>query len=281
MLHTTRATSPPPSAGSSTPLGLKITSSTPDTIPLTTWQIQPMLPIPTQSLDKWNIIIFYILNRPPTTVHNIVKRFWESGEISVRKVQGRKPLLNACDHRALRWYCSRNHHATMMDIATWAREYFGKSLSLNTVKFNLKLYYAKRKAFNNFAQKRCRVLWAQSHLRWTERQWQRVLSSDECTFQLVFGKNGRRILHAKDENDHPDCYQWKVQKPASVMVWGCISVQGWSAYMWRYHWCGCLCWNFRETYAAIKRNTFSRNSMPISARQYQASFCTSYNCVAS
>ena len=38
----------------------------------------------------------------------------------------------------------------MMDIATWAREHFGKSLSLNTVrrcikKCNLKLYYAKRK----------------------------------------------------------------------------------------------------------------------------------------
>ena len=45
-----------------------------------------------------------------------------------------------------------------MDIATWALEYFGKSLSLNTVKnkkCNLKLYHAKRKAFNNFAQK-CR-----------------------------------------------------------------------------------------------------------------------------
>ena len=29
--------SPPPSPGSSTPLGLKITSSTPESIPLTTW----------------------------------------------------------------------------------------------------------------------------------------------------------------------------------------------------------------------------------------------------
>ena len=35
-------------------------------------------------------------------VHNIVKRFRESGEISVRKDQGRKPLLKGHDHRALR-----------------------------------------------------------------------------------------------------------------------------------------------------------------------------------
>ena len=45
-------------------------------------------------------------------------------------------------------------------------------------------------------------------------------------FRLVFGKNGCRILRAKDEKDHPDCYQRKVQKPASVMVWGCISAHG-------------------------------------------------------
>ena len=27
------------------------------------------------------------------------------------------------------------------------------------------------------------------------------------SFQLLFGKNGRLILRAKDEKDHPDCYQ--------------------------------------------------------------------------
>ena len=44
-----------------------------------------------------------------------------------------------------------------------------------------------------------RVLWGRSHLRWTERQCKRVLWSDESTFQLFFVKNGRWILHAKDE----------------------------------------------------------------------------------
>ena len=33
----------------------------------------------------------------PSTVHNIIKRFKESGGISVRKGQGRKPKLNNCD----------------------------------------------------------------------------------------------------------------------------------------------------------------------------------------
>ena len=38
--------------------------STPDTHSID--HIAPLLSVPTQSIDKWNIIIFYILNRPPT-----------------------------------------------------------------------------------------------------------------------------------------------------------------------------------------------------------------------
>ena len=36
----------------------------------------------------------------------------------------------------------------------------------------------------------------------------------------VYGNNGCCVLWAKDEKDYPDCYQCKVQKPGSVMVWG-------------------------------------------------------------
>ncbi|KAJ0019198.1 hypothetical protein NQD34_006767 [Periophthalmus magnuspinnatus] len=55
---------------------------------------------------------------------------------------------------------------------------------------------------------------------------QSVLWSDESTFQIVFGNHGHHVLRAKEEKDHPDCYQRKVQKPASVMVWGCVSAHG-------------------------------------------------------
>ena len=33
----------------------------------------------------------------PSTVHNIIKRYRESGEISACRGQGQKPTLNACD----------------------------------------------------------------------------------------------------------------------------------------------------------------------------------------
>ncbi len=33
-------------------------------------------------------------------------------------------------------------------------------------------------------------------------------------------------IRAKEEGDLPACYQHSVQKPASLMVWGCISTYG-------------------------------------------------------
>ena len=65
-------------------------------------------------------------------------------------------------------------------------------------------------------------------------------------------------------------------KQASVMVWRYISAHG----MADLHICkGTI--DFGATYAAVKTMTFPRNSMSISAGPYQASFCKSYNSVAS
>ncbi len=52
------------------------------------------------------------LDISPSTVHNIIKRFKESGGISVRKGQGRKPKLNNRDLRSLRRHCIKNRHSS-------------------------------------------------------------------------------------------------------------------------------------------------------------------------
>ncbi len=131
------------------------------------------------------------LDISPSTVHNIIKRFKESGGISVRKGQGRKPKLNNRDLRSLRRHCIKNRHSSISDITTWAQDYFGKPLSSTTIcsyihKCQLKLYCAKRKPYVNSVQKRRRLLWARRHLGWTITQWKRVLWSDESVFQVFF-----------------------------------------------------------------------------------------------
>ncbi len=105
--------------------------------------------------------------------------FRETGEISVRKGQGRRPLLDARGLRALRRHCITHQHDSVIDITKWAPEYFQKPLSVNTIRraicrCQLKLYHAKKKPYVNMVQKRRRVLWAKAHLKWTVSKWKSV-----------------------------------------------------------------------------------------------------------
>ncbi len=87
-----------------------------------------------------------------STVHNIIKRFRWTGEISVGKGQGRRPLLDARGLRGLRRHCITHRHDSVIDITKWAQEYFQKPLSLNTIRraicrCQLKLYPVGQDSF--------------------------------------------------------------------------------------------------------------------------------------
>ncbi|KAK3574192.1 hypothetical protein QTP86_004414 [Hemibagrus guttatus] len=158
-----------------------------------------------------------------STVHNIIQRFRESGTISVRKGQGRKTILDARDLRDLRRHCITYRNATVMEITTWAQEYFQKTLSVNTIHrairhCQLKLYRSKKKPYLNMIQKRRRFLWAKAHLKWTVAKWKTVLWSDESKFEVLFGKMGRHVIRTKEDKDNPSCYQRSDQKNASLML---------------------------------------------------------------
>ncbi len=174
-----------------------------------------------------------------STVHNIIQRFRESGTISVRKGQGRKTILDARDLQALRRHCITYRNATVMEITTWAQEYFQKTLSVNTIhrairRCRLKLNRLKNKPYLNMLQKRRHFLWAKAHLKWTVAKWKTVLWSDESKFEVLFGKLGRHVIRTKEDKNNPSCYQRSVQKPASLMVWGCMSACGMgSLHIWK------------------------------------------------
>uniref|UniRef100_A0A9J7Z7X8 Uncharacterized protein n=1 Tax=Cyprinus carpio carpio TaxID=630221 RepID=A0A9J7Z7X8_CYPCA len=51
---------------------------------------------------------------------------------------------------------------------------------------------------------------------------------------LQIGKLGRHVIRTKEDKDNPSCYQHSVQKPASLMVWGCMSACGMgSLHIWK------------------------------------------------
>ncbi len=139
-----------------------------------------------------------------STVHNIIKRFRETGEISVRKGQGRRPLLDARCLRALKRHCITHRHDSVIDITKWTLEYFQKPLLVNIIhraicRCQLKLYLAKRKPCVNAVQKRRHVLWVKAHLKWTISKWKSVLWSDESKFDILVGNHRLCVLRAKEE----------------------------------------------------------------------------------
>uniref|UniRef100_A0A9J8CWP7 Transposase n=1 Tax=Cyprinus carpio carpio TaxID=630221 RepID=A0A9J8CWP7_CYPCA len=55
---------------------------------------------------------------------------------------------------------------------------------------------------------------------------------ENCSFFLE--KLGRHVIRTKEDKDNPSCYQHSVQKPASLMVWGCMSACGMgSLHIWK------------------------------------------------
>ncbi len=171
------------------------------------------------------------LDISPSTVHNIIKRFKESGGISVRKGQGRKPKLNNRDLRSLRRHCIKNRHSSISDITTWAQDYFGKPLSSTTIRSYIhkcQLNCTVPKGSPMLTVSRSAVDFSGLGGIWDgpSHSGNVVLWSDESVFQVFFGRNGCRVLRTKEEKDHPGCYQQQVQKPGSVMVWGCVSALG-------------------------------------------------------
>ncbi len=220
-----------------------------------------------------------------STVHNIIKRFRETGDISVRKGQGQRTLLDARGLRALRWHCITHRHDSVIDITKWAQEYLQKPLSVNKIcraicRCQLKLYHAKRKPYVNMVQKRRRVLWAKVHLKWTVSKWKSVLWSDESKFDILVGNHGR--VEGGQEGDLPACYQHSVQKASisdGMGVHKCIRY-GQLACFGRHYECWKVYKGFRATYAPLQMTSISGKALCISAGQCKTTYCY-YNSMTS
>ncbi len=72
----------------------------------------------------------------------------------------------------------------------------------------------------NMVQKRRRVLWAKDHLKWFQSG---KVFYGQTSPNLTFLLEMANAVFAKEEGDLTARSQRSVQKPASLMVWGCIS----------------------------------------------------------
>ncbi len=115
-----------------------------------------------------------------STVHNIIKRFRETGEIlcvrdKVEDLCWMLVIFGPLDNTALLFgmilsltllkgprNTSRNHWSTVNTICR------------AICRCQLKLYDAKKKPYVNLVQKRRHVMWAKANLKWTVSKWKSV-----------------------------------------------------------------------------------------------------------
>ena len=83
-----------------------------------------------------------------------------------------------------------------------------------------------RKPVITLAARRKRLLFCKAHETWTVEQWQKVMFSDESTFQVSHNVK-KHVRRPEGSSALSPRYTIKTMKhPQSVMVWGCFSFQG-------------------------------------------------------
>ncbi len=155
-----------------------------------------------------------------STVHNIIKRLWETGEISVRKGQGRRPLLDARAFLALRRHCITHQHDSVIEITKWAQEYFQKPLSVNTIRRAI----CSPPDDVNFSRT------MQNHILQLLKQYGFVVDNHNLfnSWKPIAGKNGNNFQNL-DAQTSSDCFEKKsrcytmVDMPPPQLFWDLVA----------------------------------------------------------
>ena len=121
-------------------------------------------------------------------------------EFQFHEGQGTEPELDTHGLWSLNLHCVKNHHSSIADTTTRARDYFRKPLSSTTTwsyihKSHLKLWSKKEAQYLpclSTGGHQC--LWTQRRLGWATAWWKCELLSDKSVSQISFTRNWNCIL---------------------------------------------------------------------------------------
>ena len=155
------------------------------------------------------------------TIHAIKLKQRQFGTVKDRPGRGRHPVTNAADNRQILLRHVRNRFLP----ATETARHFNigsKTVIRRLASFGLKPRRpARRYGLTNHHKQR-RLAWATAHRRWTLRQWENVVFSDESPFPLERHDTRERVYRRQGER-YFDCNVSTANKRQKVMVWGAIS----------------------------------------------------------
>ena len=152
----------------------------------------------------------------------------DSSNNRTKKRRGRPRLISATTMKAIERYINLNWHTA---TEPWEKfmHTFGLTCSESTFRramhrHGLGRYIAARTPLRTRTQRNRRHLWGAKHQNDSDEDWQRVLWTDECTFELDL-RVKQRVTRRRGERFEPDKTQWQKRRktPGRINIWGGIA----------------------------------------------------------
>uniref|UniRef100_A0A8C4QU92 Tc1-like transposase DDE domain-containing protein n=1 Tax=Eptatretus burgeri TaxID=7764 RepID=A0A8C4QU92_EPTBU len=151
------------------------------------------------------------------TIHNFQTCLHQTGTTADRPRPGRPRVTSRAQDRQIVLRHLRNRFVT---ATSTGNELFGGRVTAQTIRNRLRSARLHARRFH----RRQHFLWARRHLRWTQRDWNRVVFRDESRFTLTFADGRVRVWRRRGERNAQCCIQ-EVDRfgGGRVMVWGGIN----------------------------------------------------------
>ncbi|ROL54157.1 Transposable element Tc1 transposase [Anabarilius grahami] len=156
------------------------------------------------------------------TVRRLRQRYRETGRTADHPRSGRPRVTTPAQDRYIRISHLRDRYRMATTTARVTPGTHNPSISAQTVRNRLREAGLRacrpvvRQVLTRHHQQQLR-LWAQTHLRWTRQEWQKVLFTDESLFCLIRRDGRIRVYRRRNERYTEAC--------ALVEEWGNISQQ--------------------------------------------------------
>ncbi len=172
------------------------------------------------------------LGTSKSTIHNIIQRFEETGNVKERARSGRPKISTPTDDRILVRIAKKNRRLPSHQLAKQWNLSSGLTASPSLVRKRLvsaKMEWkaAVRKPRLSRNQKLPRKKWC-SHLnKWNFDTWKRVIFSDEMNIEVDSRKNKVYLRRMPHEKYNDDCILKRTkQGSGSIGIWACMGYNG-------------------------------------------------------
>lgn len=173
-----------------------------------------------------------IVNRSPSTVKYTVDRMKLTNSNINRSGRGRHSLLSEKDHCYVRLIAKRDRRKTLPEISSEFNSGREFPVSHSTIRKSLLRWgmfgrVAAKKPLLRKQNIRKRLAFAKKHVKWTKKQWRKVLFTDESKFELFGTKRRVFVRRFAGERYRKECLVPTVKHGnGNIMVWGGVSANG-------------------------------------------------------